>query len=61
LVQHGIRETRYLGRPKRQLQRLWTAAVVNLKCLFRLCDLRNQDLRALLASHRSQQRRFAAA
>ena len=30
LVQHGVRKTRYLGHPKRQLQRLWTAAVVNL-------------------------------
>jgi hypothetical protein len=61
LVQHGVRETRYLGHPKRQLQRLWTAAVVNLKCLFRLCDLRNQDLRALLAAGQSPQRRLAAA
>ncbi len=61
LVQHGIRETRYLGHPKRQLQRLWTAAVVNLKCLFRLCELRNQDLRTLLASGQTPQRRLAAA
>ena len=36
LVQHGLRHTRYLGQAKRQLQRLWTAAVVNLKRLFRL-------------------------
>jgi hypothetical protein len=50
LVQHGIRQTRYLGHPKRQLQRLWTAAVANLKRLFRLCEMRNQDLHALLAS-----------
>jgi hypothetical protein len=48
LVQHGIRQTRYLGHDKRQLQRLWTAAVVNLKRLFRLCKMRNQDLRQLL-------------
>jgi hypothetical protein len=60
LVQHGVRETRYRGHPKRQLQRLWTAAVVNLKCLFRLCDLRNQDLRALLAARQVPQRRLAA-
>ena len=50
LVQHGIRQTRYLGHRKRQLQRLWTAAVVNLKRLFRLCEMRNQDLAALLAA-----------
>jgi hypothetical protein len=50
LVHHGVRETRYLGHPKRQLQRLWTAAVVNLKRLFRLCELRNQDLHTLLAA-----------
>lgn len=48
LVQHGVRATRYLGHPKRQLQRLWTAAVVNLKRLFRLCELRHQDLHTLL-------------
>jgi len=61
LVQHGVRETRYLGHPKRRLQRLWTAAVVNLKCLFRLCDLHNQDLRALLAAHQAPQQGLAAA
>jgi transposase len=44
LVRHGIRETRYLGRLKRELQRLWTAAVVNLKRLFRLAELRGQKL-----------------
>ena len=49
LVQHGIRQTRYLGHGKRQLQRLWTAAVVNLKCLFRLCTHRNANANALLA------------
>ena len=49
LVQHGVRQTRYLGHPQRQLQRLWTAAVVNLKRLFRLCALRHRDLHELLA------------
>jgi hypothetical protein len=29
---------------------LWTAAVVNLKRLFRLCEMRNQELAALLAA-----------
>jgi hypothetical protein len=49
LVQHGLRHTRYLGHPKRQLQRLWQAATVNLKRLFRLCESRKADLNALLA------------
>lgn len=49
LVVHGLRDTRYLGHPKRQLQRLWQAATVNLKRLFRLCELRKADLNALLA------------
>lgn len=49
LVQHGLRHTRYLGQAKRQLQRLWTATVVNLKRLFRLCETRHADLSLLLA------------
>jgi hypothetical protein len=61
LVQHGIRQTRYLGHSKRQLQRLWTAAVVNLKRLFRLCQMRNQDLRKLLAGLEQPQLRTTAA
>ncbi len=48
-VQHGLRNTRYLGHPKRQLQRLWQAAATNLSCLFRLCQSRQKDLNALLA------------
>ena len=48
LVQHGLRETRYLGHPKRQLQRLWQAAVVNLSRLSRLCASGKKDLNALL-------------
>lgn len=47
LVRHGIRRTRYVGRAKRQLQRLWTGAVVNLKRLFTLGQPAGQDLRAL--------------
>jgi hypothetical protein len=46
LVQHGLRNTRFLGEPKRQLQRLWTGAAVNLKRLFRLAETRQIDLRA---------------
>jgi len=46
LVQHGLRNTRFLGDPKRQLQRLWIGAAVNLKRLFRLAETRRVDLRA---------------
>lgn len=49
LVVHGLRDTRYLGHRKRQLQRLWQAATVNLKRLFRLCEAREVDLNTLLA------------
>jgi transposase len=49
LVQHGLRNTRYLGHQKRQLQRLWQAAVVNLSRLFRLSELHQADLNTLLA------------
>jgi len=49
LVDHGLRNTRYLGHPKRQLQRLWQAATINLKRLFRLCASRQANLNALLA------------
>ena len=49
LVARGLRGTRYLGRRKRQLQRLWLAAVVNLKRLFKLAETLGLDLRALLA------------
>ncbi len=48
-VQHGLRNTRYLGHSKRQLQRLWQAAATNLSCLFRLCESRQRDLNTLLA------------
>jgi transposase len=49
LVDHGLRNTRYLGHPKRQLQRLWQGAVANLSGLCRLCESRKQDLNMLLA------------
>jgi len=45
LVGHGLRDTRYLGEPKRQLQRLWTGAAVNLKRLFTLAQAQQVDLR----------------
>jgi uncharacterized protein HemY len=50
LARHGIRYTRYLGATRRQLQRLWTAAAVNLKRLFKLAEYRATDLRRVLAS-----------
>jgi hypothetical protein len=49
LVQRGIRGTRYVGEPKRQLQRLWTGAVVNLQRLFRLAETQEIDLGMLLS------------
>jgi hypothetical protein len=49
LVGHGLRRMRYVGQDKRQLQRLWTGAVVNLKRLFTLGQQAAQDLRALFA------------
>lgn len=48
LVGHGLRKTRYLGGPKRQLQRLWIGAAVNLKRLFKLAEAQNADLRDTL-------------
>jgi transposase len=44
LVEHGLRDTRYIGKAKRRLQRLWLAAAVNLKRLFRLSQKRNNCL-----------------
>jgi len=49
LVMHGLRETRYLGEKKRQLQRLWIGAAVNLKRLFKLAEAKDVDLATVLA------------
>jgi hypothetical protein len=49
LVGHGLRNTRYLGERKRQLQRLWTGAVVNLNRLFKLAEAASVDLRGPLS------------
>lgn len=49
LVAVGMRGTRYVGESKRQLQRLWTGAVVNLRRLFSLAEVKGKDLSALLA------------
>jgi hypothetical protein len=47
LVGHGLRETRYLGDQKRQLQQLWTSAAVNLKRLFKLSETKDGGLAAV--------------
>ena len=44
LAQRGVRETRYVGQPKRQLQRLWTGAAINLRRLFCLAEAQEVDL-----------------
>jgi hypothetical protein len=49
LVRHGLRDTRYIGEPKRQLQRLWLGAAVNLKRLFTLAQAQGVDLHTLLS------------
>jgi transposase len=50
LVSHGLRETRYLGDKKRQLQRLWLGAAVNLKRLFKLAQTKDVDLGSILVA-----------
>jgi len=54
LVGQGLRDTRYLGRAKRRFQRLWTAAAVNLKRLFKLAQTRGADLGAAFSRMRDQ-------
>jgi transposase len=49
LVRHGLRNTRYLGQQKRQLQRLWTAAAVNLKRLISIAQAQGTDLQAVFS------------
>lgn len=61
LAQHGLRETRYVGEPKRQLQRLWTGAVMNLRRLFYLAEAQKVDLVLLLSHLPPPKARWAAA
>jgi hypothetical protein len=49
LVMHGLRDTRYVGESKRQFQRLWLGAAVNLKRLFTLAQAENVDLHMILS------------
>jgi len=60
LARRGVRETRYVGESKRQLQRLWLGAAVNLKRLFRLVEVQKADLRMLLSRLQPQETRCAA-
>jgi hypothetical protein len=60
LAQCGIRETRYVGEPKRQLQRLWTGAAVNLRRLFYLAEKEKLDLGLLLSRLQPQKVGYAA-
>jgi hypothetical protein len=60
LAQRGVRETRYVGEPKRQLQRLWTGAAVNLRRLFYLVEKEKLDLGLLLSRLQPQKTRWAA-
>jgi hypothetical protein len=53
LGHHGLRTTRYRGEPKRQLQRLWTGAAVNLKRLFTLAHAKRIDLSVVFAEFTS--------
>jgi transposase len=48
LVRHGLRNTRYVGGSKRQFQRLWLGAAVNLKRLFTLAEAKHVDLSVVL-------------
>ena len=49
LVIHGLRHTRYVGERKRQLQRLWLGAGVNLRRIFTLAQTQRVDLRPILS------------
>jgi hypothetical protein len=51
LVSHGLRLTRYIGRSKRQLQRLWLGAAINLKRLFTLAQAQKVDIYVVLAEN----------
>jgi len=60
LARRGVRETRYVGESKRQLQRLWLGAAVNLKRLFRLVEVQKADLVMLLGRLQPPETRCAA-
>ena len=49
LAQRGLRQTRYVGESKRQLQRLWIGTAINLRRLFHLAEAQKVDLGILLS------------
>lgn len=49
LMEHGLRQARYVGRAKKRLQALWTAAAVNLKRLFKLAKGETARVAEMLA------------
>ena len=55
LVVHGLRNTRYLGEAKRNLQRLYLGAAVNLKRISTLAKTKGIDLLAILPNLSKQQ------
>lgn len=55
LVVHGLRNTRYLGQAKRNLQRLYLAAAVNLRRISTLAEIKGIDLLAILTNSSQQQ------
>jgi hypothetical protein len=55
LVAQGLRNTRYLGEAKRNLQRLYLGAAVNLKPISTLAQTTGVDLRAILVNLSKQQ------
>jgi len=61
LVRHGLRDTRFVGEPQRQLQRLWLGAAVNLKRLFTLAQAQGVDLHTLLSHLEPRQAGLMAA
>jgi len=61
LVRHGLRDTRFVGEPQRQLQRLWLGAAVNLKRLFTLAQAQGVDLHTLLSQLEPRQAGLMAA
>jgi hypothetical protein len=48
LVSHGLRNTRYIGKTKRRLQRLFLATAVNINRLGKLLETRAQQFEARL-------------
>jgi hypothetical protein len=47
LVYHGLRDSRYVGKPKRRLQHLWLSTAVNLKRMFKLAEIREKSLKSI--------------